>query len=451
MDVASVDKEVTWSFMRRFLPFDLDGLAVETGALERRRGVGDGERLLRTLLLYGVPHASIARVAQEAKRLNLADMSGPGLFYRIKNAERFLAAVFERLLVHTCEKVETWKGLRLAAVDATPLSGPGATGTDQRLHAAYDLGAGRPLHVDLTGPEGGETFRRFLDVGPGSLVLADQGYGHGPGIVPLLLSGANVLVRFNFYSIRLLDLDGVKITPERAESMLDPEGTIEFEAMLPGWDRPVRIFGARNPEGEGVWLLTDLPESVLKASEVREVYSRRWQIELYFKRLKSLLDLDDLASRSGPTARPWVWIKLILATLAVLIGHERFSPWGCPASQETGQASEGTEQAAAPTRRRGRPPKGGGGPDKPGEPPQVQSEQAPQPENPAAVPPTTAKKEKSRPKRSLWNLFALAARAIHRALFEPIVLKERRGRPKGRKTRRGRTPKQLTFWRNCPA
>lgn len=356
MDGVSVEKEVTWAFMRRFLPFDLDGFAVETGALSRRRGVGDGEKLLRTLLLYGVPNAAIARVAGEAKRLNLADMSGPALFYRLRNSEAFLSGVFGRLLAHTCGKVETWKGLKVVAVDATVLCGPGATGVDQRLHVAYDLGGGAPIHVDLTGAEGGETFRRFLGLGPGVLVLADQGYGHGPGIVPLLLSEANVLVRFNFYSIRLLDCSGAKITPERAESLLDREKTIEFEATLPGWDEPVRIFGARNPEGEGVWLLTNLPGSALKASEVRALYSRRWQIELYFKRLKSLLDLDGLATRAGPTARSWIWIKLILATLAVLIGHERFSPWGCPEGQETAQGPEDA-QRIAPARSRGRPRK----------------------------------------------------------------------------------------------
>jgi hypothetical protein len=355
MDGLNAEKEVTWAFMRRFLPFDLDGLAVETGALSRRRGVGDGEKLLRTFLLYGAPNAAIARVAKEAKRLNLADMSGPGLFYRLKGSDGFLAGVFKRLLVHTCGKAETWKGLKVVAVDATVLCGPGATGVDQRLHVAYDLGAGIPIHVDLTGVEGGETFRRFLGLGPGVLVLADQGYGRGPGIVPLLLSGASVLVRFNFHSIRLLDSSGAKITPERAESFLDGEKTIEFEAILPGWDKPVRIFGARNPEGEGVWLLTSLSESTLKASEVRELYSRRWQIELYFKRLKSLLDLDGLGTRAGPTARPWIWIKLILATLGVLIGHERFSPWGCPEGQEAAQSPQDM-QRVAPSRR-GRPRK----------------------------------------------------------------------------------------------
>jgi IS4 transposase len=175
------------------------------------------------------------------------------------------------------------------------------------------------VHIDLTGSEGGETFRRYTHLGPGVLVLGDQCYGRGPGILPLLESKASVLVRFNFYSIRLLDLSGVKITPEEAQSRLPEVGTVEFEALLPGWDKPVRIFGALNPKGEGVWLLSDLSRDLLDVGEVRDLYSKRWQIELFFKRLKSILDLDMLPTCNGPTTRVWVWLKVLLAALAMAL------------------------------------------------------------------------------------------------------------------------------------
>jgi hypothetical protein len=338
------------------LPFDLDALAEETGALKRRRNVKNGERLFRAFCLYGLPNSSFQLAAAQAAKLNICEMTPSALFTRFKRAGPFLASIFKHLMRRASGRAETWGGFKLVAVDATVLCGPGAKGTNQRLHTAYDLGAGCPLHVDVTGAEGGETFRRYLGLGPGVLVLADQGYGHGPGIVPLLQSGAHVLVRFNFYSIRLLDSDGAKITPERAEGMLEAEGTIEFEATLPGWDRSVRVFGTRNPEGEGIWLLTDLPESKLAKDQVRGLYSRRWQIENFFKRMKSLLDLDQLPTRDGPTARPWVWLKLVLTALAVLIGHERFSPWGVPEGPEAEETNQKQNRAHV-TRRRGRPRK----------------------------------------------------------------------------------------------
>ena len=52
--------------------------------------------------------------------------------------------------------------------------------------------------------------------------------------------------------------------------------------------------------------------------------------ELYFKRLKSLGDLDILNSRDGPTARAGILAKLILLVLTNLLcdQEQAFSPFG---------------------------------------------------------------------------------------------------------------------------
>ena len=125
------------------------------------------------------------------------------------------------------------------------------------------------------------------------------------------------------------------------EPRVPETGVIEIPVYLPGYEKPLRAIGERNLQGEVVWLLTNLKTNELPKDEARELYMRRWQIELFFKRLKSLLDMDELPSRDGPVARPWIWAKLILASLAVLIGHERFSPWGPAFRQSETQQVEG--------------------------------------------------------------------------------------------------------------
>jgi len=242
-------------------------------------------------------------------------------------AEPLVKGLFVHALGHATGKAERWMGYRLLAVDATTLCGPGAKGTDQRLHVVYDLGKGLPISVDLTDAKGGETFRRHTCFGKGDLVLADACYGVGPGLLSALRDGARLLVRFNFETIRLLGEDEEKIWPDQAQGVLPSEGFVDFCAYLPEWPAPLRVIGGRNPEGKGVWLLTDLSQEELPNEAARELYSRRWQIELYFKRLKSILDLDELPTRDGPSSRPWIWTKLLLATLAVLLADERFSPW----------------------------------------------------------------------------------------------------------------------------
>jgi len=316
-----------WQSVKRFLPYDLDTFAVDSGALQRRRGVRDGELLVRSLFLCVLPKATYDLAARSAKQANIASLSAQALFNRMVDSEALAKGLFVHALGNASNKVESWMGYRMVAVDATTLCGPGATGTDQRLHVVYDLGKGLPLSVDLTGPEGGETLCRHGSIGSGDLVLADAGYGHARGLASALRSGAHLLVRFNFESILLLGEDDSKIWPEQAEGVLPAEGPVEFCVYLPNWPGPLRVIGGRNLEGKGVWLLTDLGPEELPLQAARELYSRRWQIELFFKRLKSLLDLDKLATRDGPSARPWIWFKLALATLAVLIADERFSPW----------------------------------------------------------------------------------------------------------------------------
>jgi hypothetical protein len=71
--------------------------------------------------------------------------------------------------------------------------------------------------------------------------------------------------------------------------------------------------------------LMDLP-----AEMVMELYRVRWQIELAFKRLKSLLQVGHLKKTDPQGAKAWLQGKLLVAALIeklIAIG-ERFSPWG---------------------------------------------------------------------------------------------------------------------------
>jgi len=62
-------------------------------------------------------------------------------------------------------------------------------------------------------------------------------------------------------------------------------------------------------------LLTSLPASRVSAEEVVRLYRLRWQIELAFKRLKSLGGFDDLPAFDPRLARSWLLAHLIAAVL----------------------------------------------------------------------------------------------------------------------------------------
>ena len=61
--------------------------------------------------------------------------------------------------------------------------------------------------------------------------------------------------------------------------------------------------------------------------QVLELYRLRWQIEMAFKRLKSLFHYNDLPAKQSESARAWFYGKLLLAALCeTLVNTGRFSP-----------------------------------------------------------------------------------------------------------------------------
>jgi hypothetical protein len=319
-----------WSQVREFFPEDLSERALRTGAVERFRKFRNGEDLLLGSLLCALPGDTFESASRALKLSCGVQVSGPGMFLKFAKTEGFLQEVFTHVLGHAQREGAYFAGRRVVIVDATALCGPGATGKDQVVHVVYNVSSGLPERVDLTNNRGGETFLRHK-FESGDLVLADRGYAHPKAMLHLLGLGASLLVRFEFESIRLWDPDGTRITPELARARVGDKSRCEFPALIQGWEKPLRVMGCLNPKGKIVWLLTDLSEDELPLKEARSLYAVRWQIELFFKRLKSLLDLDELPTRDGPSARPWIWAKLILAALVVLSSDERFSPWGSPA------------------------------------------------------------------------------------------------------------------------
>ena len=80
----------------------------------------------------------------------------------------------------------------------------------------------------------------------------------------------------------------------RKQKVLDPRTLVAAEFLILG---------------------TSLSAEHYPAVEVLAAYRLRWQIELAFKRLKSLLHIDKLPARTDLGARSWLYPHLILALL----------------------------------------------------------------------------------------------------------------------------------------
>ena len=79
---------------------------------------------------------------------------------------------------------------------------------------------------------------------------------------------------------------------------------------------------------EYIVVVTSLGETIT-AEEILDLYRYRWQVELYFKRLKSLLGYGELPKKKENSIFAWLNGKIMIALLIELvISKETFLPKG---------------------------------------------------------------------------------------------------------------------------
>jgi hypothetical protein len=115
--------EEEWEYIRTLLPSDLEESARKNKALQRCRNVPDATALIRMALAYAVSDLSLKDVAAWASALDVAEITGPGLFYRLREAEGWLEHVLGRVLAEQAPQAAG--GWPVRVVDATVLNVPG--------------------------------------------------------------------------------------------------------------------------------------------------------------------------------------------------------------------------------------------------------------------------------------------------------------------------------------
>src|ERR1700677_3427016 len=161
-NTASVPTDQFCDLLKR-LPtgLDLDTLARETKAIRRDRKIGGGANLLRLALARGPGGFSLRQSSGWVSLLEIAELSNPGVHYRLKRAVAFLAALVGRLLAAKTPGANLrWPGRTLRLADGTCVSKPASKGTDWRGHGVFDLASGGFSHLELTDAQAAEALER---------------------------------------------------------------------------------------------------------------------------------------------------------------------------------------------------------------------------------------------------------------------------------------------------
>jgi hypothetical protein len=343
MNAEDICQEEQWLQVLKNLPSDLDQSAREGGALVRKRRVPNAAALIRVALAYALTNLSIKDVAAWATAQGVIKITGPSLFYRFRGMADWLATVLARILSDQCSLPKP-SGFCVRVIDATVITGPGSKGTDWRAHVLIDPVSGRFESVELTDNKGGESFSRIADR-PGELDLGDRGYCTARGIASRVRAGADVLVRVNPCSIKVCDLNKKRLNLGANEARVPRTGRRSWKVLIPvppdmeskkgkawklheatDWIR-ARLVATRTKPNTVLWLLTTVDKARLSDKAMVTLYRLRWQIELLFKRLKTLVGLGDLPTRDGPTAKTWILARLLAAAIAQrMVEPSGFSP-----------------------------------------------------------------------------------------------------------------------------
>ncbi len=335
--------------------------ALQHKALLRKREVRRAGDLLRLALMYGPSGHSLRMAAALAEAAAVARLSDVALMKRISGSADWLEALCNDRLLQLNQSAPlrhqvnvppdgaphdgTTRHIRIRDATVIPAQGQGLS---YMVHLSYDPGSSRIVDLTVTPRPLAEDLTR-LEPESGDLVIADRAYPTPGSIRSLREKGCELLLRLSWRRLRLQDADGQVIdwhellrqakteVVDKPVFIVRPKGTFQPVPMrlvlLPKPEKAaikarekVRREAARRQSkrqdprtkdaADCLILLTSLSPEQASPERLRHLYGVRWQIELAFKRMKSILDMAKLPVKNPKLARAWLYAHLLLALLA---------------------------------------------------------------------------------------------------------------------------------------
>lgn len=354
-ETSVIDFDREWSMIEAQLPENWRELADEAGLVPAHPPPGakvlnvqDVESVLRLIFYHVATNTSLRTTTAMGVAANLIKLSAVALHLWMKKSGAFLGTVLE--LVTTTRETfaaKRWAGYDIRVVDASTVQRPGAIGTTSRIHYELQLTSLRPTQIIITTEKVGETFRHF-EAKRGQLFVGDRAYSNPPGIASIDEQGAHMLVRYNRSSLPVYNARGNRLSVFTFFKKLRTRNLVRDWVVYvqPDDTNPIkgRLCMVRLPKdkaeearqrlrneyrrkgknlsndalkaAEYVVVFTTIPQTRLNKKEVMDLYGLRWQVELAFKREKSITGLDELPNFREDTIETWICTKLLLSQIA---------------------------------------------------------------------------------------------------------------------------------------
>jgi hypothetical protein len=335
-----------------------------TNAIKGLRKDKAAEDYIRTLLIHIACGYSMRETATRAKLAGLADISDVAVLGRLRKAKDWLHGLCVALFKEQEIACNGKNDFQVRLFDATNVKEPGKTGSLWRIHYSVQLPSLTCDFFKITPTKGqgtGESFYQY-SIKKGDYIIADRGYSTGPGIHHAVSKKAYVIVRVNTQVLLMQDQKSLRFPLlENLRSIKNAGVVKSWEVLIPAKDK-IKVHGricairksneaiklaqkklkriaskkghVLKPEtleyAKYVIVFTNYPKDVFSDTEVLDWYRCRWQVELIFKRFKSIAQLGHLPKQSEDSSKAWLYGKLFIAMLTnKLIEYaSSVSPWG---------------------------------------------------------------------------------------------------------------------------
>lgn len=358
----------------KLLPSGYEQACFDKKAITRKRTIKEPLDLLRLILFYLSGNKSLIDVSQFALMGGIGKISDVGFMKRFIKCKDWIIWLTQNILPNpvTQYKKPGWlEPYQVLAVDASDVVDKGAVKRLWRLHYAVDLFTLTCSQFKVTGQDVGESLKNFT-LAKGCLAIADRAYGTIKSMEHCLAAGGDFIIRiknkaFNIYdsSGNKLDFTGwlrtvgetaeelsvyirdsqKKLVPLRICACKKTKAEIAIEkARIKRMEsrKQVKLSSETVFTHSYMFVITSLP-SEIPAAEILSCYRLRWQVELVFKRLKSLLGLGSMPTKTKEAGEAWINGKMLLSLLTEkYLGDIDFSPsWDIrrePEHMEGGEA-----------------------------------------------------------------------------------------------------------------
>ena len=348
------------------LPDGYEQACFDKKAIERKREIKNPADLIKLVFLYLTGAYSQIEMSVIALELGIAKIGDTGFLKKFAKCKDWLGWIVGQIIPSSIIEYpmpEWLKKYILVALDASDVTEKGRSGRTFRLHYALNILKMCSLAYKITAERVGESLLNF-DIQTNWLILADRAYGTLTSIEHCLKAGANFILRLKYNAFNLYDKDGntIDLLEKLRDVTSDTVKEIEVYVSLHTLGlTKLRVCATKIPDdkleeverrnkrkeskkqcviSEGaiemskfVVVITALP-SIATANEIISLYRLRWQVELYFKRLKSIMDFGNVPLHREDSIFTWLNGKLLVSLIIEqMISEVSFPPSNCTDSQ----------------------------------------------------------------------------------------------------------------------